>query len=78
MGAKPLSIRFDEINGFIKIHDRTRYLVLFDLGCFHKVCDRIKYLINEKIGITDCINHNFRVIRIDSYNSLPLKKFDFS
>ena len=30
MGAKPLHIRFDEIDGFIKIHDKIWYLVLFD------------------------------------------------
>ena len=47
MGAKPLDIRFDEIDGFIKIHDGIRYLVLFDHGLFGKICfkkiDRIKY-----------------------------------
>ena len=30
MGAKPLHIRFDEIDGFIKIHDKIWYLVIFD------------------------------------------------
>ena len=29
-GAKPLRIRYDEIDGFVKIQDRIRYLVLFD------------------------------------------------
>ena len=29
MGAKPLRIRFDEIDGFIKIYDGIRYLILF-------------------------------------------------
>ena len=27
-GSKPLRVRFDEIDGFIKIHDGIRYLVL--------------------------------------------------
>ena len=40
-----------------------------------KICDRIKYLITEKIGITDSANHNFARIRIDSYNSLPIEKY---
>ena len=39
-----------------------------------KTCDMIKYLISEKRGITDSINHNFGEIRIDSYNSLPIEK----
>ena len=30
IGSKPLRIRFDEKDGFIKIYDRTRYLRLID------------------------------------------------
>ena len=45
-----------------------------DYGLFDKICDKIKYLISEKSGITDSINHNFGKIRIDSYNSLPIEK----
>ena len=29
IGAKPLGIRFDELDGFISIYHGTRYLVLF-------------------------------------------------
>ena len=29
IGAKPLRIRFDKVDGFIRIYDGTRYLVLF-------------------------------------------------
>ena len=29
MGAKPLCIRFDKVDGFIKIYDETRYLLSF-------------------------------------------------
>ena len=48
MGAKPLHIRFDKIDGFIKIHDRIRYLVLFDYIYCDEICDKIKQLISEK------------------------------
>ena len=41
---------------------------------FHKICDQIKYLLSKKIDITNSINHNFGKIRIDLYNSLPIKK----
>ena len=58
-GAKPLRIRFNKIDGFIKVHDKIRYLVLFDYSYCDKICDRVKYLISEKSGITDSINHNF-------------------
>ena len=49
-----------------------RYLVLFDQWC-EKICDRIKYLISEKSGITDSINHNVARISIQSYDSLPIE-----
>ena len=39
-----------------------------------KICDKVKYLISGKSGITDSINLNFGKIRIDSYNSLPIEK----
>ena len=73
-GEKPLHIRFNKTDRFIKIHNNIRYLVLFDYGYCDKICDRIKCLISEKNGIIDSINHNFGRIRIDSYESLPIEK----
>ena len=74
MGAKSLCIRFNKINGFIKIHNKIRYLVLFDYSYCDKICDKIKYFISEKSGITDSIHHNFARIKINSYDSLPIEK----
>ena len=71
MGSKRLRIWFDKI---IKIYDGIRYLVLLGHSWYDEICDSIKYLIGEKSGITDCINHNFARIRIDSNNSLPIEK----
>ena len=68
--AKPLRIRYDEINGFIKIQDRIKYLIFLYQDWFHEIGNRIKYHMNIKNGITDSINHNFAKVRIDSYNSL--------
>ena len=74
-GRKPLRIRFDKIDGFIiALDSKNKLLILFDYGLFNKICDKIKYLISKKSGITNSINHNFGKIRIDSYNSLPIKK----
>ena len=67
-----MRIRYDRIDGFIKIHNNIKYLVLFDEWC-EKICDRIKYLISEKSGITDSINHNVARISIQSYDSLPIE-----
>ena len=74
MGAKPLGIRFDKIDGFIKVYDGIKYLVIFDYWQHDKIYSRIIYLISEKSGITDGINHNFGRIGSDSYNALPIEK----
>ena len=71
MGEKPLRIRFNKVDGFIKIYDGTRYLVLFGHGWYNAINDRIRYLISEKRSIAD---HNFARIRIDSNNSLPVER----
>ena len=60
MGLISLRISFHEIDGFIKSYD--------------EIYDRIKYLISEKCSNTDSTNHNFVIIRIDLYNSLPIEK----
>ena len=63
------------MDGFIiSLDGKIKHLILFDYGLFNKICDNIKYLISQKSGITNSINHNFGKIRIDSYNSLPIKK----
>ena len=63
-GEKPLRIRYDKIDGFIKIRNKIRYLVFFEGWC-DIICDRFKYLISEKSGIADSINHNFAIIKTD-------------
>ena len=71
-----LRIRFDKIDGFIIVLDgKIKHLILFDYGLFNEICDKIKYLISKKGGITNTINHNFGKIRIDSYNSLLIKRY---
>ena len=69
-----MGIRFYRIDGFIEIHDKYKYLVLFDYSYCDKTGDKIKYVISEKSGITDSINHNFARIRIESYDYLPVEK----
>ena len=70
-----MRVRFDKIDGFISVgSSEFKHLVLFDNGLFDKIFDKIKYLISEKSGIADSINHNFVEIRIDSYNYLQIEK----
>ena len=72
--TKSLRIRFDKIDGFIRVYDGTRYLVLSGSKKYDSICNRIRYLICVKSGITYVISHNYVKIKIDSYNSLPLEK----
>ena len=51
MGVKPLSIRFDEVYGVIKIYDGTRYLQLFGSWFYRRIDDRMNYLIMKKVII---------------------------
>ena len=75
MDPKPLRIRFNKIDGLIRFcGSKCRQLALFDNRQFDKICDKIIYLISEKRGIPDSINHKFGEIRIDSYNYLPIEK----
>ena len=51
---KPLFVRFDKIDGFIiSLDGKIKNLILFDYGLFYKICDKIKYLISKKSGITN-------------------------
>ena len=52
INPKPLSIRFDKIDGFIRIYHGTRYLTLFGPEKYNTIYDRIKYRISLKSGIT--------------------------
>ena len=54
ISAKPLRIRFDKINGFIKIYDRIRYLgylVLFGHMWYDEMCNRIRYNLKKRLQI---------------------------
>ena len=69
-----LRIRFDEIDGFIRVYDGTRYLVLFGSEKCDCIYSKIRYLISLKIGITYIISHNYAKIKVVLYDSLPLEK----
>ena len=73
VGAKPLHIRFDKIDGFISVYDGTRYLVLFCPEKYDFIYNRIRYLIGVKSGITYVISHNYAKIKVDSFDSLSLE-----
>ena len=73
-GVKSLRIRFDEIDGFIRVYDGTRYLVLFDPKKLDAIYNRIRYFISQKSDTIYAFSDNYARIKIDSYGSLTLSK----
>ena len=75
---KPLRIGFDKMDGFIRIYDGTRYLVLLGPEKYDSIYNRIRYPISLKTGITD--EHSFSLLcenLIHSYDLLPIKRLTF-
>ena len=74
IGAKSLRNSFDKIDGFIRVYDGTRYLVLFGPENYDDIYSRIRYLISQKRGITYAFSHYYPKIKVDSYDTLPIEK----
>ena len=67
-------VLFVKVVGFAGIYDGTRYLVLFADEKFDLICDKIRYLMGVKSGITYAFSHNNAKNKVDSCDSLPLEK----
>ena len=73
-GEKPFRVMFDKINGFIRVYDGTRYLVLFGPEKYDVIFNRLRYLTGVTSGITYVIFYYYAEIKVDSYDSFLLKK----
>ena len=71
IGSKPLCIRFDKIDWFIRIFDGTKYLLLLSTEKYDTIYNRIRYLTSLKSGITYIFSHHFAKIKVDF---LPIEK----
>ena len=71
---KPLQIRFDKINGLIRIYDGTRYLTLLGSENYDAIYNRIRYIINVKSSITYIFSHYFMKTKFVFHDSLPIDK----
>ena len=71
---KPFHIRFDKIDGFVGVYDRTRNLVLFDPEKYDAIDNRFRYLISQKIVIEYAFCRSYARFKFDSYNSFPQEK----
>ena len=65
IGRKPLRILFNKAEGFISVYDGFRYLVLFGPEKCDAIHNTIRYLTNQKSGITYVISHNSARIEIN-------------
>ena len=74
IAAKPFRSWFDKVDRIIRIYGGTKYLYSFGPKVYNANHDGINYLTSEKNNAKYTINHNFARFRIDSYNSLPIKK----
>ena len=74
IGTNQLRIRFVLVDGFIRVYDGTRYLVLFSPEKYDTVYNRTRYLISQKSGVTYFFSHNYAKTKIDSYDGLSLEK----
>ena len=50
IGAKPVRIRFNKVNEFVRFYDGSRYLVLFGDEKYDFIYNRIKLFIRVKVG----------------------------
>ena len=57
IGAKPVRIRFDKIDGFIRIYDGNTYLTLFGSEIYEYIYNRTRYIITLKNGVTNVFSH---------------------
>ena len=61
---KLLRIRFDIVDGFIRVYDGARCLVLFGAEKHNFIYNRIKYLIGIKSSITYVISYNCAKVKV--------------
>ena len=59
INAKPMSIRFDKVNEFIRVYDGTTYSTLFELINYRAAFSKIRYFTGVKSGITLLTFHNY-------------------
>ena len=74
IGAKPLRIMLDKVDGVIRDYNGTEYLPLFGYQKYNAIFNRIGYLKTLKSGISYVVSHNLGKITIDSDNDLPLEE----
>ena len=68
IGPKPLCVRFNQVDGFIRVYDGNRYLAFFRLERHDDTDNWIRDLVSLKSGITYIFDLYFTKIKVDSYD----------
>ena len=68
IGAKSFCIRFDKVDGFIKVYDGAIYLVIFGPKKNDALFNRIRYLISQKSGITYVFSHSYHCTKNEVFH----------
>ena len=75
-----LYLIFNKVNGYFEEINGNKYLMLLRINeskekikIYGELWSKVN-LKSKKSGIKDSINHKFPIIRIDSYDSLPIEK----
>ena len=66
--TEPLRIRFDNLYRFIRLDEKSKYLVFFNHQKYSTIYDRIRYIKGLKSGITSAFPYYI------SFSSIPLQK----
>ena len=74
IGPKPLHIRFSQVDGFIRVYYRSRFLVLFGINKYETIRNRIRYVIGVNGNIIYISLHYYAKVKVDFCNSLPLER----
>ena len=69
-----MCIRFDKVDGFIRVFDEKGFLILFGSEEYDTTHNGIRNLISQKSSIAHFFSHNCARSKIDSSDSLPLEK----
>ena len=69
-----MRIRFNQIDGIVRIYDGIRYLTLFGSKEYEAIYNKVRYLISQKSDTAYIFSYYFAKIKGDSYDSLPIEK----
>ena len=65
IGAKPLHIMFDKVDGFIRVYDGPRYLVSYFSIKYQMMPFTIGLKKKSKKWYYVCFSHNYAKVKID-------------